>query len=121
MGNRPLLMSLPPLLALAACTGGGGTPVQSAGSFTPASRPDTTGLIGTDARQLQRLFGKPRLDIRDPTARKLQFASGRCVLDAYLYPPAANREPVVTYVEARAPDGRDVDSAACAQALREPR
>lgn len=74
-------------------------------------------LVGTNAAGLTRLFGAPRLDIRDPTARKLQFANGRCVLDAYLYAPATGREPLVTYVEARTPQGAVVDAASCARTL----
>ncbi|HEX7819210.1 MAG TPA: hypothetical protein VF463_01185 [Sphingobium sp.] len=116
------MRALPPLLLttvlLGACTGAG-TVVPPATGFTPATRPGTTDLIGVDARALQRQFGKPRLDIRDPAARKLQFSNQRCVLDAYLYPPGENREPLVTYVEARSPAGAAVDSNACAGALRE--
>jgi hypothetical protein len=105
------------LLALSACIPSPERP--AAAGFTPASRPAAGGLIGLDARGLQRLLGKPRLDIRDPAARKLQFAGSRCILDAYLYPPASGRgEPLVTYVEARTPTGTAVDANACAQALR---
>ena len=50
--------------------------------------------------------------------RKLQFANGRCILDAYLYAPARGKEPVVTHVDARSPTGTDVDPAACATALQ---
>lgn len=108
-----ILLALP----LVAC-GETGADVRSA-SFTPASRPAAQGLVGSDARGLLRQFGTPRLDIRDPAARKLQFGNGRCVLDVYLYPPAANREPLVTYAEARTPQGVDMDANACARALRE--
>ena len=92
-------------------------PAPAAG-FTPASKPEPTGVIGADARGLVRLFGAPRLDIRDPTARKLQFANGQCVLDAYLYPPGTNREPIVTHADARASNGADMDWNACAKLLR---
>jgi len=74
--------------------------------------------MGADARGLIRLFGEPRLDIRDPAARKLQFANTKCVLDAYLYPPAANREPLVTHVDARNGAGTDMDWQACVKLLR---
>jgi hypothetical protein len=94
-----------------------GMPPPAAG-YTPASRPEPTGVIGADARGLVRLFGEPRLDIRDPTARKLQFANPQCVLDAYLYPPALNREPVVTHVDARSGTGNDMDWNACVKLLR---
>jgi hypothetical protein len=112
----PLPFSAFALLALSACVPAPDRP--AAAGFTPASRPAAGSLIGLDARGLQRLLGKPRLDIRDPAARKLQFAGSRCILDAYLYPPANGREPVVTYVEARTPTGTAVDANACAQALR---
>lgn len=98
-------------------------------SFTPATpRPTQSqpqfqgqpiaGVIGADARSLIRLFGEPRLDIRDPAARKMQFSDGRCILDTYLYPSSARRDPVVNYAEARLPDGTAMDAATCAAQLR---
>lgn len=84
----------------------------------PPLRP-VTGLdrvIGKDARALVGLFGEPLQDIREPGARILQFGGG-CILDAYLYPPAKGREPVVKHLEARLPDGRDTDRAACVMTL----
>ena len=89
----------------------------------PASVPafSTLGLesvMGRDARALEAQFGAPDLDIREGSARKLQFAGPVCVLDAYLYPPARGGEAVVTYVDARLPDGRDIDRASCVAALQ---
>ena len=75
------------------------------------------GVIGRTARFLETAFGRPDLDIREGTARKLQFASQVCVLDTYLYPPKGGGEPIVTYVDARTPDGRDIDRASCVAAL----
>jgi hypothetical protein len=112
---------LPTLALLASCGAGMVPPARlppPAAGFTPASKPEPTGVIGADARGLVRLFGAPRLDIRDPTARKLQFANGQCVLDTYLYPPGANREPVVTHADARGSSGADMDWSACAKMLR---
>jgi hypothetical protein len=89
----------------------------------PVARPvsyTTTGLesvIGRNARLLEAQFGKPVLDVREGPARKLQFAAPGCVLDAYLYPRAAGSEPIVTHVDARLPDGRDLDRASCVAAL----
>ena len=80
----------------------------------------TSGLergLGRDARMLIALFGEPELDIREAQARKLQFVGPICVLDAYLYPKTGAREPIVTYVDARQPDGRDIDRASCVSAL----
>jgi hypothetical protein len=75
-------------------------------------------VIGRNARALTLLFGQPGLDIREGPARKLQFAGPVCVLDAYLYPPGSGSgEPVVTHVDARLPDGRDMDRASCVAAL----
>ena len=81
--------------------------------------PGVEGVIGNDAAGLIRQFGKPRLDIIEGDARKLQFSGTACVLDAYLYPPVAGKEPLATYIDARRPsDGQDVDRAACIAALR---
>jgi hypothetical protein len=74
-------------------------------------------VIGKDARALEVLFGAPDQDVREEGARKLQYASSVCVLDAYLYPKAAGREPVVTWVDARLPTGEDIDRASCIAAL----
>jgi hypothetical protein len=79
----------------------------------------TSGLervLGANARTLLTLFGQPALDVQEAQARKLQFAGPICVMDAYLY-PKPGREPVVTYVDARQPDGRDIDRASCVSAL----
>lgn len=38
-------------------------------------------------------------------------------MDAYLYPPGRGKEPLVTYVDARQPDGRSIDRASCVAAL----
>ena len=75
------------------------------------------GVMGRDARALIALFGNPDLDDREGPARKLQFLGPACVLDAYLYAPRAGAEPVVTHVDARLPDGRDMDRASCVAAL----
>jgi hypothetical protein len=74
-------------------------------------------VIGRTAAALATQFGSAALDIREGSARKLQYESATCVLDAYLYPPAAGGEPIVTHVDARLPDGRDFDEASCVAAL----
>jgi len=85
----------------------------------PLSLPGLEGVIGADAPQLVRQFGTPRLDEMEGDSRKLQFAGTPCVLDVYLYPPAAGAAPRATYVEARrATDAREVDRAACVGLLR---
>ena len=101
------------MLLLAACA----TAPQGSLPVTPPVV-STSGLervLGQNAQTLIRLFGEPELDVREQTARKLQFVSAICVLDAYLYP--RGREPLVTYVDARQPDGRDIDRASCVAAL----
>ncbi|HWV12233.1 MAG TPA: hypothetical protein VN110_02960 [Sphingobium sp.] len=107
-------------LPLSACGGGIVPPsrVSQSPSGPPASAFMKSGpLMGMDARHLVQQFGTPRLDIRESSMRKLQFANGRCVLDAYLYTPAHGKEPVVTHVDARTPAGIDMDAGACASAL----
>jgi hypothetical protein len=81
---------------------------------------NSTGLenvIGRTARMLEAQFGKPALDVREGPARKLQFGGPACVLDTYLYPPKGGGEPIVTHVDARLRDGRDIDRASCVAAL----
>jgi hypothetical protein len=79
--------------------------------------PGIVNVMGSNARTLERAFGRPNLDVREGPARKLQFSSPVCVLDTYLYPPRAGGEPIVTYVDARLPDGRDVDRTSCIAAI----
>lgn len=75
-------------------------------------------VIGKSARDLERLFGQPRLDVREFDARKLQFVGSACVLDVFLYPEGSGGAQVVTYIDARRSDGQSVDRAACVEALR---
>jgi hypothetical protein len=109
-------------LALAGCAA---VPPPQTVSSAPAQAPMASAygkapeLMGETARALIAAFGPPRLDIREETMRKLQFANGRCVLDAYLYPKSKGREPVVTHVDSRSPDGVDVDPRSCAAALKD--
>jgi hypothetical protein len=75
-------------------------------------------VMGREAGALIALFGTPGLDAREGPARKLQFLGPACVLDAYLYPRGGRGgDAVVTHVDARLPDGRDTDRAACVAAL----
>lgn len=103
-------------LALAGC--GEAIPrVQSAGAVAlPYTSVGLERVIGQNAGTLTALFGQPDADVREGPARKLQFASGICVLDAYLY-PKGTAEPRVTYVDAREPDGSAIDRASCVAAL----
>lgn len=81
--------------------------------------PGLENIIGQNAAQLERQFGQARLNIPEADSRKLQFTGEACVLDIYLYPLRQGAQPVATHVEARrASDGRPVDRAACAAALR---
>lgn len=120
--SKPALAALL-LASLAGCVSAPreAPPVQAPVVRPPsaADRP-TAGLdlvMGSDTRALTALFGNPGLDIREGTARKLQFLGPACVLDLYLYPPRRGAEPVVTHVDARLPDGRDMDRASCIAAL----
>jgi hypothetical protein len=105
--------------ACAAC--GETTPVQNRPqAIAPPPARIATGLdrvMGKDARALVQLFGPAAKDVREASARKLQFSSTTCILDAYLYPPSTGKEPVVTFLSARIPDGRDADKASCVSAL----
>jgi hypothetical protein len=74
-------------------------------------------VMGQNAAGLTQLFGTPDADVREGTARKLQFQGSFCVLDTYLYPGKSGGEPKVTYVDARQPDGSVIDRASCVAAL----
>ena len=74
-------------------------------------------IMGKDARTVMAYLGRPVLDVREDAARKLQFSNRECILDAFLYPPAPGKEPIVTYVTARVPDGRDAEKNSCIAAL----
>lgn len=134
----PALAAAALALALSGCVSSGsvvGTPaptkrgtgvpvVRAPARVTPRDAsvqmmPGLEGVIGTNQAQLTRTFGPPRLDVWEGDARKLQFTGTACVLDVFLYPSTASKEPHATYVEARrSSDGRDVDRAACVAALR---
>lgn len=89
-------------------------PVQTQNTYP------STGLesvLGRTARIVTGLLGTPALDVREGPARKLQFLGPACVLDLYLYPPRAGGDPIVTHIDARLPDGRDMDRASCLAAL----
>ena len=89
-------------------------PPQRAIPLNPAGLEN---VIGRTARMLETQFGKPVLDVREGPARKLQFGGPACILDAYLYPPKGGGEPIVTHIDARLRDGRDLDRASCVAAL----
>lgn len=106
--------------ALAGCVPPAAQAPPPAAAPVPAPRPYTAAgleaVMGSSARGLIAQFGTPDLDIREGNARKLQFLGPACVLDAYLYPRGSG-EPVVTHVDARLPDGREMDRASCVAAL----
>ncbi len=81
----------------------------------PQQRGDLQGLT---ASELVQRFGSPVLQIREGPGLKLQFR-GRCILDAYLYPPLQGAGPErVTYVDTRNSSGADIDQRSCIAALQ---
>jgi hypothetical protein len=114
MIRRPPILLM--ALVLAACQEGG-TP-RSAGGAPPPMREAGLGrVIGRSAPQLIQLFGPADLDAHEGNARRLQFAGAACVLDVYLYPPERGGEAEANYVDARTPQGDDMDRASCVSAL----
>nr|WP_107963875.1 hypothetical protein [Sphingomonas sp. PP-CE-3G-477] len=106
-------------LALGGGLAGCAAPVPKPAVGRPAIAYTSVGLervLGQDAAGLTKLFGQPDADVREGSARKLQFQSGICVLDAYLYPKGSDA-PRVTYLDAREPDGSAIDRASCVAAL----
>jgi hypothetical protein len=119
--RAPIVLTM--LLALGACVS---TPppaapvrrVEAPPPVQPAYGPQgLETVVGRTAGYLEAELGTPDLDIREGAARKLQFSSPACVLDAYLYPPQGRGEPIVTWIDARLPDGRDANRVSCVAAL----
>mgnify|MGYP003632309429 FL=1 len=119
MKAKFLVLFCLPALAACASTTATRSPGLPAVSGSPLS--SVAGLeivMGKTADQLTRLFGNPQLDISEPPARKLQFASGACILDAYLYPQESGGAQRVTHIDTRRSDGAAVDRVSCVNALR---
>jgi hypothetical protein len=120
------LLALAALSSTLAACAGPAIPYSTAPrpGITPPSTPTVVrpvqqnSLIGSNADAVGRMFGKPRLDVNEGSARKLQFAGTACILDIYFYPARTGAEPVATHVDARTPDGRNADVNSCAAALR---
>jgi hypothetical protein len=110
---KVMLSNAAGLLMLPGCVGGRDAPVSTAPPPMAMAYGKAQPLVGWDVKKLTAQYGEPRLDIRDRTVRKLQFVTGNCVLDTYLYAPSKGREPVVTHIDTRHPDGSDADPASC--------
>lgn len=118
---RRYLASLTSALVLGGCTTATVAPPIARAPIVPIPsatlpRGGLERVLGQNERALISLFGKPDAEVSEGTARKLQFASAICVLDAYLY-PKGSAAPVVTYVDARQIDGSPIDRASCVAAL----
>jgi hypothetical protein len=113
-----LLIVLLPSLILAGCAA---TPTARPVLIPTRSAPmRATGLervLGTNAKGLVALFGAADQDVHEEGSQRLQFRGPICVLDTYLYPPEKGRDAIVTYMDARQPDGRDIDRASCVAAM----
>ncbi len=104
---------LAPLAALfaAACAT---APQRPAPTPQPVAPRESGALVGLGAAEVGARLGQPRLQLREGDGTKLQWTDGRCVLDAYLYPPPSGQGVArVTHVDARDIDGRDIDQARC--------
>jgi hypothetical protein len=116
----PLLPSAALALLLAGCTPPVAGPKSSAPLAEKPVKMHEAGLervLGKTAKDLLALFGDADLDGREGQARRMQFVGPACVLDAYLFPAKESGEPVVSYIDARLPNGDDIDRASCVAAL----
>jgi len=93
------------------------TPVSTMLKAPPMPTSGLERVMGQNTAGLTQLFGTPDADVREGSARKLQFQGSFCVLDTYLYPGKSGGEPRVTYVDTRQPDGSPIDRASCVAAL----
>ena len=106
-------------LLLSACATAPESPAE-----TPAPLPVTpsahvhSSVLGLTAAELVSHLGNPALQVREGASLKMQFRNPRCVLDAYLYPPASGAGLTrVTHSDARLPSGADTDQATCISAI----
>jgi hypothetical protein len=107
-------------LALSACaaTVDAPPPALAVTRSPPMAKTGLDRVLGQNARGLTALFGDADQDVKEAQgARRMQFAGPICILDAYLYPPRSGGEGEVSYVDARQPDGKDIDRASCVAAL----
>jgi hypothetical protein len=112
--RRLLLLAL--LLFTAACSTAPRPSVQPVVPPAPVERGD---LIGLTSGELIQRFGVPALQVREGTGLKLQFRGNRCILDAYLYPPANGRGAErVMHVDTRVGSGADTDQRTCIATLQ---
>lgn len=119
MIRKLIILSALPALAACASTGAVNTPALPTATASPLNKVQGLEMVmGKTASQLKRLFGDPQADVLESPARKLQFASGACILDAYLYPEKAGSEGRVTHIDTRRSDGAEVDRVSCVNALR---
>jgi hypothetical protein len=109
------------LLPLLAGCGAATAPVVRPAAPIPIPQAKPTAgmerIMGATADSLTKMFGKADLDIAEGPARKMQFGSRICVLDAYLYPQPGKDGPKVSYVDTRQRDGSPIDQASCVAAL----
>ena len=106
---------------LAACASTGGVAPGLPATYNNPGLQNVQGLdivMGKSASNLIRLFGDPAQDVEEAPGRKLQFSSGACILDAYLYPPQGGGDARVTHIDTRRSDGAEVDRVSCVNALR---
>lgn len=114
---RRMIVTMIAALTLSGCAASGGiAPGRAPMVPIPTGTMGLERVMGQTAAALVALFGTASADIREGSARKLQFENATCVLDTYLYPKGKG-DPVVTYVDARQSDGSPIDRASCVGAL----
>lgn len=113
-------------LALAGCGAASPAAPVSAGtrapvgfSMPPPASEGGEAVLGRSADAVSSLLGKPRLDVNEGPARKLQFAGSTCILDVYFYAPQQGGTRVATHIDARSTDGRDAGTDGCITALKQ--
>lgn len=92
-------------------------PVQEEAAPKIAALPPR--LLGMSRAEIIKHLGQPAFQRRDQTALLLRYREGRCILDLFLYPRGPS-EPLksVDYIEARAADGKRLETRPCIDAVR---
>ncbi|WP_344707927.1 hypothetical protein [Sphingomonas swuensis] len=102
-------------LSVAACAGTPPPAPTPQPASLPAQPTERGALIGRSQAELVARLGNPTFQVREGIGLKLQWQNDRCVIDAYLYPPASGTGvATATHVDSRRPlSGDDLPQDAC--------
>ena len=79
--------------------------------------PDPDDLLGLEPAAIQDLLGPVSLKRWEGDAQVMQFRNQHCIMDFYFYEDAPGAPFRVAYLSARLPDGAEISTSVCLEAL----